>query len=165
LLHPLAMERYFTYAFFQRSNEMAYTVPADKAGRTDTLLDMLSCNPRNPGTMHFHPSLRQSFATAGDLFEVIDAPTRGVIVPYKEGVHLIADLCGVFDPKQQGPLLRRAQRYSVNVFPHVFKQLQEARAIKETQEGSGVLYLDDRHYSEEFGLSPTMVEPLKPLIC
>ena len=165
LLHPLAMERYFTYAFFQHSKEMAYSVSALQAGRSDTLLDMLSCNLRNPGTMPFQLSLRQAFATAGELFEVIDAPTRGVIVPYREGEQLIAELCSIFDPKQQGPLLRRAQRYSVNVFPHVLKRLQEVQAIHETQEGSGVWYLDVRHYCEEFGLSTTMVETMKPLIC
>ncbi len=164
LLHPLAMERYFTYAFFQHSQEMAYPVSAGEAGRSDTLLDMLSCNLRNPGTMHFQPSLRQSFATAGELFEVIDAPTQGVIVPYGEGKQLITELCRIFDPKQQAPLLRRAQRYSVNVFPNVLKQLHEAQVIYETQKESGIWYLDARYYSEEFGLSSTAVE-LMPLLC
>jgi CRISPR-associated endonuclease/helicase Cas3 len=159
------MERYFNYAFFQRSKEMAYPVEAPDAGRNDTLLDMLSCNPHNPGNMPFQPSLRQSFDAAGELFRVIDAPTRGLIVPYHEGKQLIADLCGIFDPKQQGPLLRRAQRYSVNVFPHTIKSLQEIGAVHETQAGSGVLYLDGRYYSENFGLSLTAVDPFEPLIC
>ena len=165
LLHPSAMERYFTYAFFQRSHEMAYPVNWNEAGRNDTLLDMLSCNPRNPGTMPFQLSLRQSFATAGELFKVIDAPTQGVIVPYRGGREVIADLCRIFDPKQQRPLLKRAQRYSVNVFPHELNQLQEVSAVHETQKGSGVLYLDARYYSEDFGLSLSVVNPLEPLIC
>jgi CRISPR-associated endonuclease/helicase Cas3 len=165
LLDPSAMERYFTFAFFQRSHEMAYPVNPDGAGRHDTLFDMLSCNPRNPGDMPFQLSLRQSFAAAGELFRVIDAPTQGVIVPYRTGKQLIADLCAVFDPRLQSPLLRRTQRYAVNLFPHALKQLQESGAVHETQKGSGVLYLDDRYYSEDFGLSQRMVENFQTLIC
>jgi CRISPR-associated endonuclease/helicase Cas3 len=144
---------------------MAYPVNSDEAGRNDTLLGMLSCNSRNPGTMPFQLSLRQSFAAAGKLFKVIDAPTQGVIVPYRDGKQIITGLCGIFDPKQLGPLLKRAQRYSVNVFPHELNQLQEANAVHETQKDSGVLYLDARYYSEDFGLSMSVVNPLDPLIC
>jgi len=165
LLHPLAMERYFTYAFFHHSKEMTYPVSSRETGHSDTLFNMLSCNPRNPGTMPFQLSLRQSFATAGELFKIIDAPTQGVIVPYEEGKKCIADLCGVFVPQQQSPLLRRAQRYSVNVFPNVLKELQEAKAVHETQKGSGILYLDERYYSQQFGLSTTPVAMLQPQIC
>lgn len=165
LLHPKAMERYFTYAFFDRRDEMAYPVSAEKAGRDDTLFNLLSCNPRNPGNMRTHLTLRQSFATAGKLFQVIDAPTQGVLVPYGEGGTLIAELCGVFDPHQEKALLRRAQRYCVNVFPNVLKGLQEAQALHETQTGSGIWYLDARHYSKQLGLSVTMVEEMNPLIC
>jgi CRISPR-associated endonuclease/helicase Cas3 len=165
LLHPSAMESYFTFAFFQRRNEMAYPVNSDEAGRNDTLLDMLSCNPRNPGNMPFQLSLRQSFATAGELFKVIDAPTQGVIVPYRDGKQIIKDLCGIIDPKQQGSLLKRAQRYSVNLFPYELNQLQGANAVHETQKGSGMLYLDTRYYAEDFGLSMSVVNPLEPLIC
>jgi CRISPR-associated endonuclease/helicase Cas3 len=99
------------------------------------------------------------------LFKVIDAPTQGVIVPYRGGREVIADLCRIFDPKQQRPLLKRAQRYSVNVFPHELNQLQEVSAVHETQKGSGVLYLDARYYSEDFGISLSVVNPLEPLIC
>ncbi|WP_051202498.1 CRISPR-associated endonuclease Cas3'' [Desulfovibrio aminophilus] len=165
LLHPKAMERYFTYAFFDRRDEMAYPVSAEDAGHGDTLFNLLSCNPLNPGNMHAPLALRQSFATAGEIFTVIDAPTCGVLVPYGEGKDLIAQLCGVFHPQQEKPLLRRAQRYSVNVFPNVLKGLQGAQALHETQKGSGVWYLDAQHYSGRFGLSVNEVEEMAVHIC
>lgn len=165
LLHPKAMERYFTYAFFDRREEMAYPVPGSKAGHTDTLVNLLACNRSNPGNMRTPPALRQSFATAGKLFTVIDAPTQGVIVPYEDGKGLIAQLCGVSDPHQARPLLRQAQRYAVNVFPCKFQSLGKAHAVHETQKGSGIWYLDARHYSGRFGLSVTEVEAMAPNIC
>lgn len=165
LLHPKAMERYFTYAFFDRRDEMAYPVSANDAGHGDTLFNLLSCNRLNPGNMRAPLALRQSFATAGEVFTVIDAPTCGVLVPYREGAEIIARLCGVFDPKQEKTLLRRAQRYAVNVFPNKFKLLRDAKALCETQKGSGIWYLDARHYSGRFGISATEVEELAPLIC
>lgn len=165
LLHPKAMERYFTYAFFNRRDEMAYPVGAKDAGHGDTLFNLLSCNPLNPGNMRAPLALRQSFATAGEIFTVIDAPTCGVLVPYGEGAELVAQLCGAFHPQQEKALLRRTQRYAVNVFPNVFKTLCDAKALHETQKGSGIWYLDARHYSGRFGISATEVEEMAPLIC
>lgn len=165
LLHPKAMERYFAYAFFDRRDEMAYTVPGSKAGHTDTLFNLLACNPLNPGNMRAPVALRQSFASAGALFTVIDAPTQGVLVPYKKGKEIIAQLCGVSDPHQAKPLLRLAQRYAVNVFQDKFDSLDKAHAVHETQKGSGIWYLDARHYSGRFGLSATEVEAMAPNIC
>jgi len=165
LLHPRAMERYFTYAFFDRREEMAYKVSGSKAGHTDTLFNLLACNPLNPGNMRAPVALRQSFATAGALFTVIDAPTQGVLVPYEKGEEIIAKLCGVSDPHQAKPLLRLAQRYAVNVFPNVFRALRDAQALHETQKGSGIWYVDARHYSGCFGLSVTEAEAMAPNIC
>ncbi|PKN62785.1 MAG: CRISPR-associated helicase/endonuclease Cas3 [Deltaproteobacteria bacterium HGW-Deltaproteobacteria-15] len=165
LTHPKVIERYFLYHFFDRREEMDYTVKANKVGRTDNLVNMLSCNPKNPGNMDFHPSLRQSFAEAGRHFQVIDEATRAVIVPFGEGKDIIAELCGLHDPKMLGPLLRRAQRYSVNLFPGPSKVLDQAGAIHEIQKGWGIYYLDKRHYSDRTGVSTTVVNDMDVHIC
>ena len=102
---------------------------------------------------NFYPLLMQSFKSAGRAFQAIDAPTRAVIVPYGEGRDLIASLCGEWNPKEMYRTLAKAQRYSVNVFPNVWKQLQENQALQEVQAGLGIYYLKNEHYTDEYGLS------------
>ena len=156
ILQPAAMERYFEYYFYQRSDEMSYSV---KNSATGSLLDWLSDNALNPyGEKNDKrskplPLLMQSFKSAGRAFQAIDAPTHAVIVPYGEGAELIAKLCGEWDPKEMHRTLQKAQRYSVNVFPNVWGKLQKENALHETIEGSGIYYLKERYYNDEFGLS------------
>lgn len=163
LLAPQAMARYFDYYFFARRQEMDYPVSAETFGRDDTLLNLLSINSlamdeygRNHDTAP-NIYLRQSFRSAARAFKVIDAPTRGIIVPYdKAGRELINDLCSAFEVEKQFKLLRRAQQYTVNVFPHVLEQLQKNEAVHEIQDGVDILYLSDaRYYNQSFGLSQT----------
>ena len=156
ILQPEAMKRYFEYYFYQRSDEMSYSV---KNSATGSLLDWLSDNALNPyGEKNDKrskplPLLMQSFKSAGRAFQAIDAPTHAVIVPYGEGAELIAKLCGEWDPKEMHRTLQKAQRYSVNVFPNVWGKLQKENALHETIEGSGIYYLNERYYNDEFGLS------------
>ena len=156
ILQPAAMELYFEYYFYQRSDEMAYSI---KNSATGSLLDWLSDNALNPyGEKNNKrskplPLLMQSFKSAGRAFQAIDAPTHAVIVPYGEGAELIAKLCGEWDPKEMHRTLQKAQRYSVNVFPNVWGKLQKENALHETIEGSGIYYLKERYYNDEFGLS------------
>jgi CRISPR-associated endonuclease/helicase Cas3 len=155
LWNPRVTEAYFGYYFFDRRDEMDYPVPAAGAGREDTLLNLLSenkmavseCSPRPP---HY---LRQAFMTAGAAFQAIDGDTRGVVVPYgSEGKAIISELCSARELEKQFGLLRRAQRFSVNVFPHVLEKLEKVEAVFEAQRGTGVLCLREQYYSDEFGL-------------
>lgn len=167
LIGPKAMELYYKYYFFDRADQMAYPITSKKIGRDGDLLSLLSLNDlsvqsykrTNGKSPAFH--LRQSFKSAADAFAAIDAPTEGIIVPYgKEGEKIIADLCGAFEVKKQYALLKKAQRYSVNVFPNIFRKLSDNQCIHEVQEGRGVMYLESQYYSAEFGLSVEQVEPM-----
>ena len=158
ILQPEVMRRYFEYYFYQRSSEMAYPIKNSTSGN---LLDWLSDNAKNTYAPKNNqrllnkqlPLLMQSFKSAGYAFQVIDAPTRAVIVPYGEkGNDLIAQLCGEYDPETFYTLLRQAQRFSVNMFPHIWNQLAEKNAIYPIAD-TGVYYLDSRYYSNEYGLS------------
>jgi CRISPR-associated endonuclease/helicase Cas3 len=162
LLGPDAIGWYFNYYFFERRGDMDYPIPAGRLGHDDTLLNLLSVNPN--ATEEFRRShgappdmyLRQSFMAAAKAFKSIDAPTRGVIVPYGEdGMGLISELCAAFAIEKQFGLLRKAQQYTVNVFPYELQRLREAYAVREVQDGTDILYLDARYYSDEFGLSLT----------
>mgnify|MGYP001563540366 CR=1 FL=1 len=167
ILSPEAMEQYYQYYFYQRASEMNYPVTADSSvGRADNLFNLLSVNSlsveeykrirnKNPAI-----PLRQAFMTAAKSFQAIESVARGIIVPYgEEGKNIINKLCSVQELEKQYKLIRQAQRYSVNVFPDLLKRLQE-QAVHEVQKGSGILYLDERYYSDEFGLSETPVKDM-----
>jgi len=167
ILSPEAMEQYYKYYFYQRASEMNYPVTADSSvGRADNLFNLLSVNSlsveeykriknKNPAI-----PLRQAFMTAAKSFQAIESVARGIIVPYgEEGKNIINKLCSVQELEKQYKLIRQAQRYSVNVFPDVLKRLQE-QAVHEVQKGSGILYLDERYYSDEFGLSEAPVKDM-----
>lgn len=170
LVAPDAISRYFDYYFFARRDEMSYPVSAQTIGHEDTLLNLLSTNAM--AVKDFERShrtapniyLRQSFMSAAKAFKAIDAPTRGVIVPYgEEGKELIGELCAAFDVEKQGALLRSAQQYTVNVFPHELKWLQEQGAVHPIQDGIDILYLQTPYYSEEFGLGLSPDGPMEVL--
>ncbi len=164
LLSRAAMDRYFEYYFFERRREMAYPVRPPDAGRDDTLLNMLSENTLAVGATAPPIYLRQSFMTAARAFKAIDAPTEGVIVPYaREGVEVINGLCSAFDAEEGAALLRRAQRFAVNVFPRTLQRLQNEGGLHEVQEGMGIFHLDARFYHEDFGLTEVSSAPMEML--
>lgn len=152
--NPALTERYFQYYFFDRRDEMSYPVGPEKAERDDNLLNMLSENKMAAGPTPRPIFLRQAFKTAAEAFLPIDANTRGVIVPYmRKGRAIINDLCAAHEPGKQFRVLKQAQRFTVNVFPYVLAKLQQDSAIHEVQSGSGILYLDSRWYSDDFGIN------------
>lgn len=155
-----ALERYFEYYFFQRRGLMSYPVGKHSGvGRKDSIYNLLAANKISVDeykSLHKESPkiyLRQAFASASKAFKVIENSAQGVIVPYGvRGQELIQNLCGAFDLEKQYQLLRAAQRYSVNCFPHLLQELLEKRAIHEVQKGSGIFYLDKRYYDDNFGL-------------
>jgi CRISPR-associated endonuclease/helicase Cas3 len=162
LLHPEVMAQYFSYYFYERSQIMDYPLTPKQAGRNDTLLNLLSLNSRNIGRTQAG-QLRQSFKTAGKAFKAIDAPTKPVIVQYGEGKDIVAELCGAFEPAQAYQLLKQAQKFSVNVFPNVWKQLLQAKAVFSIQ-GEELYFLDEQYYSKKFGLATEVVNDMSTLI-
>jgi CRISPR-associated endonuclease/helicase Cas3 len=163
LLGPTAIACYFNYYFAERRGEMDYPVGSKVLGHDDTLLNLLAGNANAAEEFRrCHGSsvnlyLRQSFMAAAKAFKSIDAPTRGVIVPYgSAGKELIGELCGAFEVEKQFKLLRRAQQYTVNIFPHQLEKLQKEKVLHEIQTGVDILYLaDNRYYNEDSGLSLT----------
>lgn len=160
---PEAMKLYYERYFFTRTKEMSYAISPKLLGRDDTLLNLLSSNGlaveeykrvhREAPTLH----LRQSFMTGAKAFKAIDTPTQGVIVPYgPEGKELVNDLCAAYLPENEFELLRKAQQFSVNVFPMLFDTLTKENVIREIRADTGIYHLADaRYYSEDFGLSDT----------
>ncbi|MGE0156332.1 MAG: CRISPR-associated helicase Cas3' [Geobacter sp.] len=161
LQSPKVMERYYFYYFFNRAHEMAFPVSSrDIRSMTGTsdLLTLLSTNSdaveiyKNNQRRAPKIALRQAFKSAAEAFRVIDSPTEGVIVPYGEGERIVTQLMTC--PKEdRARLLKEAQRYSVNFFSYEMQKLRDGYRVHELWEGSGIYYLDERHYNEEFGAS------------
>jgi len=171
ILSPATMDRYYFYYFYARKDKMNYPVSSKSlVGREDNLFDLLSTNPksiqehqRTHGALPAIP-LKQSFQIASRAFRAIDSPTRGIIVPYgKEGKQIVADLCAAFELEKQYRLLKKAQRYSVNVFSRTFEELGRQNAIHEAQKDTGVFYLDSQYYSNDIGLSKEIVNEMETL--
>lgn len=162
LLHPEVMRQYFTYYFYRRADIMAYPLSEQEAGHSgDSLLNLLADNPLNIGR-ETDPAkaifrLQQSFKTAGRAFAAIDAPTHPVIVQWGDGRQIVADLCASFEPSRQKHLLQKTQKFTVNLFPNTWRNLVEQQAVFPVQEGEEIFYLDERYYSDEFGVSTEKV--------
>lgn len=170
LFGPEALRDYYDYYFFQRQGDMSYAVPAKEIGHDDTLLNLLSRNTQAVAT--YQPKkqgepdrlLYQSFMTAAKAFKAIDAPTQAVVVPYgDEGRDLIGKLHGAYDVELEYDLLRMAQQYSVNVFPHVLEKLKKAGAVTEVKPETRILSLNSRYYSTQFGLATEPVSLMENL--
>ena len=166
------MAAYYRYYFYERRDEMKYKVgPDSPVGRDDDLFNLLSTNlisdreyerinQNLPGI-----PFKQSFQTASKAFRVIDSPTQGIVVPYGDiGKEIVADLCGAFELEKQYKLIKKAQRYSVNLYPEEFKKLADMKVVHEVQEGTGVFHLDGRYYSNKFGWSDEIVNDMDNLI-
>lgn len=169
LLSEAAMNRFYEYHFFRRAGEMLYPLQAGKgnppiATKTN-MLSLLSENlpaceaaNREKSSEALALQLQQAFSTAAQAFRVIDAPTRGIIVPYEDGIRIIADLAAAFANEEhplqeQIHLLKRAQQYTVNAFPHILAKLSKQDALREVQPGSGIFHLDERYYHPDIGVT------------
>lgn len=145
---PELVQAYFEHYFYSTGTNMAYHV--NNGEQDDTLLSMLGSNvnaQKSPSPFMLH----QSFASAARRFNVIDAPTQAVIVPYGQGAEIIAELCSTSLFHQRRELLRRAQRYSVNLFPHTLATLLRQDAVHDIQQ-SGILTLRESFYSCNLGV-------------
>lgn len=163
-----AMNRYYKYYFFERAPQMTYPIPTNVFDHKESILSLLSSNEQ---TVEIYKRerkkapllvLRHSFQSAAKMFKVIDTSTQGVIVPYsEEGNDIINKLCSAFDLKKQFELIKKAQRYAVNLFPNTIDVLCKNRAICEVQEGSGIYYLQQEFYSKDFGVAHEVVNEME----
>lgn len=174
LVGPKAMELFYTHYFFERKNEMGYLLSNKEAaelGRPDSLLSLLSLNKESIREAirlddRFNASrfLNQSFMSASKIFKAIESPTEGVVVPFgKEGQDLVGHLYSAFDLKLDMDLLRKAQQYTVSVFPHIFRKLLDAQALNQVHPELRIYSLDSRYYSIKFGLSTEPVSKMETL--
>lgn len=131
LLSHTVQKRYFDKYYTCFKNELNYPVKK-------TSLDLFSLLGEGANALEHYKrthgsvpllAFRSSPKTVGKYFQVIDSPTTSVLVPYKKGNDLIADLNGELSPEEYAPTLKKAQQYMVNVFQHELMELQKTDSI------------------------------------
>jgi CRISPR-associated endonuclease/helicase Cas3 len=167
-LHPEIMERYFQFYFYDRAYIMSYPINGE---RDDNLLNMLSENTLALGEYirinNDAPNIffRQSFKSAAEYFKFIDAPTVGVVVPFEaEGKEIISELLSQFAYEERFKILRKAQRYTVNVYPNQLEELVKQSVITQVPDIGVYMLNDDRFYHHAFGLSKNPIQEYESLI-
>jgi CRISPR-associated endonuclease/helicase Cas3 len=153
ILGKEAMDKYFEEYYTAFEPDLDYTIREHGVKMTALLLSDRQQHPYFHEYREMHQTvplaLTHSHRTAADYFKVIDDATTAVIVPYRDGREIIAELNGAERIDDLSKLLRRAQRYTINVHSHELKQLGDG--VVELLDGK-VLALKDYAYSDRFGL-------------
>lgn len=158
LTQPQLTAAYFEHYFYRRADVMSYAV--GRGG--NTLLGMLGSNRCTTGEGSCFPMLGQSFDAAASAFTAIDSAATSILVPYGEGAHIIAALCSTDILYKKKTLLRKAQRYSVNIFQNVERALVKNNALDQIQD-SGIVALKENFYCHEMGVVTQALPNLAPL--
>lgn len=156
ILSRSAMEHFFREYYSELASEIDYTIPSLNVKMTDLLL---TNRENNNWLMEFTNKFKTdyplfshgSYQTAAKYFNVIDSLTTSVIVPFKEGREIIADINGEKRIEDISILFKKAQHYSVNVHVNEFNLLRSAGAVIDYFEGK-LFALAEGFYSEEVGL-------------
>lgn len=160
----LIVEKYFQkfYASEGVADQMCFPISKTQKNwvslHSDSIYELLS-NPLSDQIPDGAPmiNLFQAFRTAGEAFAAIDAPTHSIIVPYgQEGRRLVEDVCeGLYGEEPLHVRLRRAQQFTVNVFPYEFDKLAQAGAIyqPEGMEKYGIFILMPQFYNDGMGVT------------
>lgn len=159
VLSFLAMRKYFQEFYTEFNNKLDYPIAklqktmiqlltGTKVERDSYYMDYMS-NNKQGGLPLF---LVNSYKTAAECFQVIEQKTTAVLVPYGEGKEIIADLNGQHNIKDLSTLLRKAQRYMVNIYPNEKEKLSTSGCLVSYLDGK-VLALKGGSYDENYGIN------------
>lgn len=115
-----------------------------------TVFSLLSRNEKMTGKEY--QLLRQAFRLAGKYFSVFGDDTLDVIVPYKKGKEIIADLCSENVKSNLRELLREARNYTVTLYPYQKKALESKNAIIRMSNNLDVYCLAEGFYEPDTGV-------------
>ncbi|MFB7157687.1 CRISPR-associated helicase Cas3' [Lysinibacillus sp. NPDC056232] len=157
LMSTEAMMHYFNHIYRAFDSKLNYPLSKLKTTiyellfRLDT--DENKAYIKGPGKQYPLATLA-SYKTAFSHFEVIDAKTQGVLVPYGEGKDLISRLIGCEPIDDYQVFLKKAQQYSVNLFQHDFEALKKNNQLIVVQFGTFNIYVaKETAHDDQFGIS------------
>ncbi len=148
LTSPQSIQRYYETLYGQMERKAA-DYPLPKKGTT--MFQLLSSNSafyqKSAGDDYV---LHQAFDTAGKEFSVFEDLTTDVIVPYKEGEEVIADLHSRRAQRDVGfrkACIQRAKPYTVCLFDYEIRVLQSQGGLS----GEDIFCMREGFYSREIG--------------
>lgn len=157
ILSRPALEAYYQRYYFdpEQKQEMCYKI---KEHNTN-LVDLLSRNwtgshaffVRNGRNKEPDLALYQAFQLAGKSFCVINQNTTAVLVPYGEGEDIINRLNGKLSGKEIIKLIRKGQRFTVNLYRDKIEKLTRLNAIYPLNNGQ-ILALASGFYDNSLGV-------------
>ena len=152
LSNPYIVIQYYERFFLESRGSLGYTFDNKNA------VDLLGFNAdaRNEflaesGEKFPADLLAQSFRTVGKAFRPISDDTIGVVVPYEESMLLLDKLRTAASNKEKRDIYRFLQKFSINVYEHKLRELQQ-RGIVWFDKSIELWLLRDGFYSEEEGL-------------
>ncbi|WP_028592959.1 CRISPR-associated helicase/endonuclease Cas3 [Paenibacillus massiliensis] len=158
VLSVQAMRSYFQQFYTDVEGQLNYNVPKLNIAMTDLLFAQYE---HNRYYQNYRQNIKQSpplflvnsYRTAAEHFHVIEDKTTAVIVPYGRGKDIITELNGAERIDDFSRLMREAQQYTINLFPHEKKKLSDNGGLEQCLDGQ-IFVLKDGAYNEEYGLDP-----------
>lgn len=151
-----AMMAYFKKLYSEYENGKNGRDELEYYAKDVSLLDLLSKNRDRVSGLKNKEDIKyraQAFKTAGELFKVIDENTRDIIVPYNdEAEEIILRLSSDISAESAARLLRKAQKYTVAIYPSFFGKLLENNGIYPLNYGE-IYALDKSRFSDDLGIS------------
>lgn len=153
LLSTKALTYYFEVFYNQLTHFLDYPMKKISLSMYDILFTSNSTFKQEfKGTYPFWSSA--SFRTAAQNFEVIEANTRAIVVPYKEGEMYINQLIDGERIADLSQFLKHLQQYSVNVYPYEFDWLCTNGLVEAVDFGVTKVYVAKQTaYDLSYGLS------------
>ena len=157
MLSAEAMDLFYKYYFFNQKNKMDYVTECNRDGKPkSSIYSLLNDNPLGAHaykdlTGQIYRGLPAAFKTAAEAFSVIDGGQTGIVVPYGEALEIVAAFQKSFNPLEKMRVLRRLQKYTVNVYSNTLSKLVDAGAIRAVDD-SFYLLSPDWYDVEEQGL-------------
>lgn len=156
LLSNEAMTAYFKKLYSEYEHSQNGRDELEYFANDLSLLDLLSKNHDRVSGLKNKEELQfraQAFKDAGRLFKVIDENTQDVIVPYnEEAEEIILQLNSGISAEYALKLLRKAQKYSISIYPSYFKKLLENNKIYKLEYGE-IFALDRCCFEQDLGIS------------
>lgn len=146
---------YYTTLFKERNRELSYK--AEDISQETNLVDLFAFASKRRANVVDKSALDsktiyQCPKTAGELFSVIESHTHSVVVPYNdEARELITQLTSEIPPQMIRTVLRKAQKYIVELYAHDERKLWDSGALHSTEYGMAVL--SQEHYNNEYGVT------------
>ncbi|MBA4537254.1 CRISPR-associated helicase Cas3' [Bacillus aquiflavi] len=154
ILSKEAIVRYFKEYYTEFHTDLNYYIPKLRKEMTDLLTGSGYAQAfRHKEGKQVPLYIANSYQTAAEHFHVIDDHTATVIVPYKDGKEVIAELNSNNTIQELSYLLKKSQQYTINLYHYEKEQLEENNGIVSYFDGK-ILALTEGAYSEEFGLNP-----------